>query len=638
MREFYLRRIQRLLPNAVATVLITVALTSIFLLPSDVVKVARHGLWTAFNLSNIYIWRNVGGYWADSAASAPLLHTWSLAVEEQFYLAFPVTLWFMARGKRPHILPAMACLVLASFGLNVYGTWTHPAANFYLLPTRAWEPLLGAALAAYRVPVTATLPLRSIKLTWVTEVAGWAGLAMIVAGFFLVTEDQGFPGLIALLPTVGALAVLVSIADGEGQIAHLLARPFLVLVGKLSYSLYLWHWPLIVIGRTYADLIGQSPQAGALVGASLGGGLSALAYWAIEKPLRFRGPGRGRRLLVIAASFSFCAVVSLLVSLRHPIADPLGVFDRPTFQGELYSVIGDGSPEGLLAATRYFDVLIPPPQHRPADAWRTGGLIHDWGASKLPRVVVLGSSHALMYGALIDDICKRVGVSVAFLCADGTSVFFQSEATGKSPSLALAPEFDAARKKWLNEWNPDLVLAIDRWDYKLDPQGPLAFERRLPELVRDLEPYTRRILLFSQVPVLRLGENVNLREFATWYLRRMGSLPLISPDPNEPIRRFTVAVMEEVVRDHPKVQLLRADLPFYLNDGSVRYSSGRSFLYADDDHLSEAGAELLREPLTRTIVDACSLTSVRPGASSQRAVMKGPDVPRELGSIPRPVP
>jgi peptidoglycan/LPS O-acetylase OafA/YrhL len=238
MREFYLRRIQRLLPNAVVMVIVTVVLCLVFLLPSMAVNVAAHGFWAILNLSNVYILRSFGGYWGDLAASAPLLHTWSLAVEEQFYLAFPLTLCLLSR--RTSIFAVTVCLSLASLALSVYGTGMHPAATFYLLPTRAWEPLFGAVLATYRVPVTTDRPLRSTRAVLATEVAGWGGLALIVAGFLFITEGNSFPGVIALVPAIGALALLVSIADGTTGPARLLSKPLPVLVGKLSYSLYLW--------------------------------------------------------------------------------------------------------------------------------------------------------------------------------------------------------------------------------------------------------------------------------------------------------------------------------------------------------------------------------------------------------------
>jgi hypothetical protein len=117
-----------------------------------------------------------------------------------------------------------------------------------------------------------------------------------------------------------------------------------------------------------------------------------------------------------------------------------------------------------------------------------------------------------------------------------------------------------------------------------------------------LAPHTQSVILFSQVPVLRLGDRVNLREYVTWYLQSFGRLPKITPDASEPIRKASIATIEAVARDFPEVQLVRVDPLFYLEDGSVRFSSGRSFLYADADHLSDAGAELLRQICTRAIV------------------------------------
>ena len=592
MQEFYLRRIQRLLPNAVVMILATVALYLFLLLALNAVDVARHGLWAMFNLSNIYILNNVGGYWGNLTGSVPLLHTWSLAVEEQFYLAFPITLLLLSRRVR--LFGVTVGLTLASLALSIYGTWTHPTPTFYYLPTRAWEPLLGAALAAYLVPTRAEEPLRRVRPRLATEITGWGGLAIVIAGFLFIAQNRNFPGVIALVPTIGSLLLLVSIAHGEGGPARLLSKPFPVMIGKLSYSLYLWHWPLIVIGRTYASLIGRSERAGELIGATIGIALGVIAYWTVERPLRQRGPGRQRRLLVLAASFSLCVVVCLTVSMAHPIADPLHQFDRPAFYGLLYSA-GNVSVVPTTQV-RYADVLIPQQPHDPA-LRTTRGIVHTWGNGS-PRLVVLGSSHALMYGKLIDDICKQLGLSVAFLSADATPVFFTN--VPDKPAPAAAESFDAARIRRLKEWNPDAVFVIDRWDSFAG--GPAEFDQQLRNLFRELVPHTRNVIVFSQVPVLRLGSDINLREYVAWYFKRFGHLPEITPDPNESSRKASLAAIEAVARDFPTVRFVRVDPLFYRANGTVSYSSGRSFLYADDNHLSDAGAEITRDIFTQAIV------------------------------------
>ncbi len=164
---------------------------------------------------------------------------------------------------------------------------------------------------------------------------------MIAAGFFLITDADRFPGVVSLNPTFGALAVLISVADGGTSAARLLSRPFPVLIGKLSYSLYLWHWPLIVIAREYAYLTDRSQQVWTLLGAAAGLVLSLIAYWAVEQRLRRARVGRHWRLQAIGTGFAVCAAACLILSLRHPLADQRNMFDRPSFYGS--GSVGPGS-------------------------------------------------------------------------------------------------------------------------------------------------------------------------------------------------------------------------------------------------------------------------------------------------------
>ena len=215
-------------------------------------------------------------------------------------------------------------------------------------------------------------------------------------------------------------------------------------------------------------------------------------------------------------------------------------------------------------------------------------------------MVVLGSSHAVMYSRLIDDICRRLGLPVAFFVAPATAVFFPTQVGIKMRTIEQAQSFDRARRKWLDEWHPDVIVVADRWDRHFEKPG--QFERELRGLAAELAPRAKHVILLSQVPVLRLGAHENLREYVTWWLRRTGSLPAIGADSQEPQRRAADATMAAVAREFPNLQVLRADQPFEKDDGSVRYSQGRKFFYADDNHLSDAGAEVVRDLCTRAIM------------------------------------
>ena len=165
--------------------------------------------------------------------------------------------------------------------------------------------------------------------------------------------------------------------------------------------------------------------------------------------------------------------------------------------------MGPWDPALVTSSARLHDVLFPPEPTIPLEMWNTGGIVHHWGGST-PRVVVLGSSHAIMYGRLIDDICKHLGLSVAFLSADNALVFFPTIINHPFPTLALAQSFDSGRRKCVSQWNPDVVLVVDRWDGYTYP--PAEFNQKLRKFVVEMAPHTRNAIMFSQVPALRLGE------------------------------------------------------------------------------------------------------------------------------------
>lgn len=295
--QFYERRARRIGPALLTVVATTLIVGAILLLPSELVKLGESSLAALAMVPNIYFWLEAG-YFRLGEGITPLLHTWSLGVEEQFYIFFPILL-IVAR-KLNILRLSLWLLLLGSFALSIVGTIYAPAASFYLLPTRAWEMALGGILAVGVV---------SVPQRW-QSLSGMVGIVLLVGSAIFITKQMPFPGWVALAPCLGAAMV---IASGPDQASgRILSNPLLVWIGKISYSLYLWHWPVFVYLRHFSgDLELTVPLS--FFGMGLSVLLAWLTYVFIEQPARnraiaFRAIGR-KLLAALMATAGFAALL-----------------------------------------------------------------------------------------------------------------------------------------------------------------------------------------------------------------------------------------------------------------------------------------------------------------------------------------
>ncbi len=277
--EFWERRIRRILPAwAVVAVASLVAGWFLFL-PPDFATLGKSVIAQATLLSNVFFWQQTGaGYFAASPDTMPLLHTWSLAVEEQFYVFFPLLLLIPMGWRRITFFELIICLWVASFVQSVTVTPQFPALAFYFLPMRAWELLTGALLAVGKQ----NLPANKV----VREISGWLGLGLMLYAIFCFNRHTRVPGLAALIPCSGAAFFILSSTGDFSLVGWMFSFRPLVFIGLISYSLYLWHWPLLVFARYLATgELSLSYRLG-LLAASLG--LAILSWKFIEIPIRKR--------------------------------------------------------------------------------------------------------------------------------------------------------------------------------------------------------------------------------------------------------------------------------------------------------------------------------------------------------------
>ncbi len=300
--DFWERRLRRIFPALAAMLLCVLCISYFVMLPQELVQLSKYVVASILLIPNVMFWQDTG-YFAPAAEENVLLHLWSLGVEEQFYIALPIALFGLNRLRRVWQMPLVAALAILSYGLSAGLTASHPSAAFFLLPTRAWEMLIGSLLAFGAAPAMSSLIAR--------EAIALVGAFAIATAVLLFDQHTVFPGVLAAIPVVGA-ALIIAYSEGT-YVGRVLSWRPLVMIGLLSYSLYLWHWPVSVFGKMLG--LDRDVIPFAIGGTLLSLALAFISWRFIELPFRNRNAVSRRSMLKCsgAATFAILSVVSFLL-------------------------------------------------------------------------------------------------------------------------------------------------------------------------------------------------------------------------------------------------------------------------------------------------------------------------------------
>lgn len=525
----------------------------------------------AVMLGNFGAWLN-GGYFGWNATDMPLLHLWSIAVEEQFYLLYPLMLVWLSRWL-PRWRIAIVCVAtLLSFALCIWAAHGHATANYYSLPTRAWELLVGALVALGFWPrIGARLP---------REIVAMLAIAIIVAVCCLYDKQHAYPGLLTLLPVAAAAQLMASGEQGGSLAGAALSWPPLVFTGLISYSLYLWHMPLIGLFR-YWNIFELRTWQIAMLCAVLY--LLAVISWKfVELPFR-------RRTLMHRDRVFWCAAVSASLALfvvGSVIRVEYGVDRR---MAELAMVNPGVDVLVRQRAARCMGVDLA--QIRRGDLCRFGP-----GQDARGRVVIWGDSHTWALVAVFKELAEREKLQV-----------FVAQYPACRPLIGVVNDrgctrFNAAMVDAIAALDPGLVVLSSYWNSPKEVlaanpdltihNGESLFSRGLQETLRRVRAHGRRVCVIKTVPRLPYPG-----DYAMYMAHKRGissgflALPrdvayaqdrMLDADIDALVARGLLTSVD------PKRTLCAGDPCRYRFDDDTS-------IYMDDNHVSLAGAELLHD-------------------------------------------
>ena len=556
LSHYYERRVRRILPALLVMLAATVPLAYVFLSADPLADYSAALLGATWFSSNFVFWSEAG-YFDRASEFKPLLHTWSLGVEEQFYLFFPAFFWVLYKFK--WLIPGLSAVVVISFLMAQFGLSRDAEWPFYMLVSRAWELGLGAMLAV----VLAHSRLSDVRVTGLlAELLVLSGLLAVIVPVLMFSELTATPGPLLLVPTLGA-CLLIWLTPATSYVRRLLSLKWLVGLGLISYSLYLWHQPVLVFGRIIiGEALGFEWRIAMLLGTFP---LAILSWRYIERP--FRNPGQivTRHLIFLVCAMMMITTVSAV--MLHHFAS--------THEKTSTGVAGD------IGHGRYYEVVdqrfdrceAEYLQYR-IELWENVPRCHKSKRAGAPGIAFYGDSHAEQLFVGAEALLSQASI---YLIRGG--IPFLGNDRFKGPLRYLEEQ------KGIN-----VVVFSAYWLEKIQILGGDQFSEQLFNTVKWMVGRGFKVVLMMDAP--DFGFDPALCVYETTLNDARCDISLEQHNGDQAIYRALFVAIAK----HPNVELVDVSEAICNKDTCSMLSEGR-LLYRDNDHLNLIGSQLAGEIL-----------------------------------------
>lgn len=563
---FYYRRVNRILPPLLLVLACTLIVGWPFLMNDEYLELGKHVSAGAVFSSNFVLWGEAG-YFDRAAESKPLLHLWSLAIEEQFYIVWPLVLWLLFKCKRSPLV-ATGLLLLASFLFNIYSIQADPTGAFYSPLTRFWELLAGCLLAIHeqnqRNAPGKTCSNGDQASPRLKEASAGAGALLLLLGFALINESRQFPGIWAALPVLGSALIILAGPNTRFNRAFLSIK-VMVLVGTISFPLYLWHWPILAGARI---LEGQQPgSVQRAIAILLTFALAMLTKRWIENPVR-QQHNRPATALLLLALLAFVGLAGFLP------------------RSAVYQSYWERSPAAALKQSAQASPLRDQ-CHFPQTADFATRQPCSYFDRSPPRVAVFGNSHAVELAHALGSTLAQRGISITQYTMSGCRHLYRSS---KPNDICDQWHAHALAQIAQNKTIDTVVISFRNERHAEQPEDAQSLGR----MVDTLREHGKKVIFVLQAPMLKKdiehyirtasdSEDIPSRDLADWHkLYRHGY-------------RLADTLKEKVTLLDPTEHFCR--------DAACYAVIDRQSLFFDNDHMSLAGARIISEEISRMISD-----------------------------------